>query len=97
MALIARDTVTTSGWLLERPVPIAIISRPVEIEGDTVALYPDPYAPSHAATAARSVFEALRLLGRAQSIDSSAVAAFAAASRGRPARIPLRVLLRSRP
>ncbi len=46
MALIAADTTATSTWLLDRPVPITIVSRLVEIERDTLYLYPDPYAPS---------------------------------------------------
>ncbi len=94
--VLATDTTATCSWLLERPVPIVIVSRPVEIERDTLFLFPEPYL-QRPASAIDLVFAALRVAALGRPIDSVAVARFAATARGRPAKVPVRSLLRGPP
>jgi murein L,D-transpeptidase YcbB/YkuD len=89
---IVADTVTTSTWLLDRPVPLAIVSRSVEIERDSVFWYPNPYGDA-SARVAEQLFTALRTLAPWSIPDSAAISAFAATADHAKA-VPLRNLLR---
>ncbi len=92
MTLLAADTTVTSTWVLDRPVPLAIVIRSIEVERDTLYWFPNPYSRP-APPVAQQVFDALRSRSPARVPDSSAVAAFVARATG-ASKIPVRKLLR---
>lgn len=92
VALLTADTVTTSSWLLERPVPLTIDYQAVEFLADTLWLHPDPYRRSTAADERIRADSLLVAACRAIDLVPTALDSVLAGDRTRSIAVPTRFL-----